>query len=47
LLNFPMRIICKDDCKGMCPDCGADLNLERCRCTKKEGFENKIRIKGD
>ncbi len=36
LLSFPMRILCKDDCKGLCAGCGADLNTEVCRCTKKE-----------
>lgn len=36
LLSFPMRVLCKDDCKGLCSGCGADLNTEPCRCTKKE-----------
>lgn len=36
LLGFPMRILCSDDCKGLCAGCGVDLNRESCRCTKKE-----------
>ncbi len=36
LLGFPMRVLCKEDCKGLCAGCGADLNTETCRCTKKE-----------
>ena len=36
LLGFPMRILCSEDCKGLCAGCGADLNREACRCTKKE-----------
>lgn len=36
LLSFPMRILCSEDCKGLCAGCGADLNREACRCTKKE-----------
>ena len=36
LLSFPMRILCSDDCRGLCAGCGADLNREACRCTKKE-----------
>jgi len=36
LLGFPMRILCSDDCKGLCAGCGADLNREACRCAKKE-----------
>lgn len=36
LLSFPMRILCRADCKGLCAGCGANLNEEDCRCTKKE-----------
>ncbi|MDD5195835.1 MAG: DUF177 domain-containing protein, partial [Candidatus Omnitrophica bacterium] len=28
LLNFPMKVLCKPDCKGLCPGCGANLNNE-------------------
>lgn len=35
LLNFPMRVLCKPDCKGLCPACGANLNTESCRCRDK------------
>ena len=28
----PLSNICKPDCKGLCPVCGADLNLEKCSC---------------
>ncbi len=28
------RFLCRKDCKGLCPDCGADLNHEACRCQK-------------
>jgi len=34
LLNFPMRVLCKPDCRGICPGCGANLNFEECRCKK-------------
>jgi len=33
-LYFPTRFLCKPDCKGLCPHCGADLNMEPCRCQK-------------
>ena len=36
LLSFPMRILCSEDCRGLCAGCGVDLNREACRCTKKE-----------
>ncbi|MCP4653130.1 MAG: DUF177 domain-containing protein [Candidatus Omnitrophica bacterium] len=32
LLNFPMKLLCKTDCKGICPNCGVDLNSEQCQC---------------
>ncbi len=32
LLELPMTPHCRDDCKGLCPRCGADLNLGPCEC---------------
>ena len=32
LMALPMRIVCDDDCKGLCPICGKDLNEEACNC---------------
>lgn len=31
-LNVPMRPLCREECAGLCPTCGADLNQGRCRC---------------
>ncbi|OQB15677.1 MAG: hypothetical protein BWY15_00390 [Firmicutes bacterium ADurb.Bin193] len=31
-LNLPMKFLCRDDCKGLCANCGADLNAEECKC---------------
>lgn len=36
LLNLPDQIFCKDDCKGMCQKCGANLNLIDCSCQETE-----------
>lgn len=33
-LQVPFQPLCKEDCKGMCAQCGADLNLGRCACAK-------------
>ena len=30
ILELPIRILCKEDCKGLCPVCGANLNEEDC-----------------
>jgi uncharacterized protein len=29
-LGLPIRFLCREDCKGLCPVCGADLNLGPC-----------------
>jgi uncharacterized protein len=34
-LAIPMRPLCKEDCKGLCPKCGANLNLGDCGCKKE------------
>ena len=31
-LALPMKVICRSDCRGLCPHCGASLNNEECRC---------------
>ncbi len=31
-LAMPYRFLCKEDCKGLCPQCGADLNAGPCAC---------------
>ena len=32
MLHIPMRVLCKESCKGLCPHCGKDLNTESCDC---------------
>jgi len=32
ILNIPMKTLCKENCLGLCPHCGADLNKEPCTC---------------
>jgi len=32
VLAFPLRALCRPDCRGLCPKCGADLNTEDCDC---------------
>ncbi len=31
-INQPMNFLCKEDCKGICSGCGANLNYEECKC---------------
>jgi uncharacterized protein len=36
LLEVPARTLCREDCKGICPECGIDRNTGECDCTPKE-----------
>ena len=36
ILNVPMKHLCSADCKGICPQCGANLNTGKCSCRTKE-----------
>jgi uncharacterized protein len=29
---IPMKVVCSDNCKGLCPTCGKNLNFETCEC---------------
>lgn len=31
-----IRVICRPDCKGLCPQCGENLNLATCNCAKDD-----------
>lgn len=35
ILNMDTKTLCREDCKGLCPGCGANLNYETCRCKKE------------
>ena len=35
-LNLPMKPVCRNDCKGICMNCGADLNNLPCQCDPAE-----------
>jgi uncharacterized protein len=37
LLNVPIKPLCSEDCHGLCPQCGVDLNEDECTCEKKPG----------
>ena len=36
LVNWPMKVLCKDDCKGICRVCGMNLNKGTCNCERSE-----------
>ena len=35
ILEMDTKTLCSEDCKGLCPRCGADLNLGPCSCKKE------------
>jgi uncharacterized protein len=35
LLSVPLKTLCREDCKGLCPHCGRDLNQGECSCTEQ------------
>ena len=34
ILSLPTKVLCKEDCKGICPQCGKNLNAGPCECKK-------------
>jgi uncharacterized protein len=34
-LSLPMKPLCSDDCKGLCPTCGTNLNRDACDCRQQ------------
>ncbi len=34
MVDYPMKLLCKADCKGLCPNCGQNLNVGNCDCKK-------------
>jgi uncharacterized protein len=33
LLSVPMRALCREDCRGLCGNCGCNLNVDSCQCS--------------
>lgn len=43
LLNSPMRPLCSEKCKGICPVCGNNLNVEDCGC-KRDSVDPRLQV---
>ena len=35
ILALPSRALCREDCQGLCPSCGTNLNLHQCGCAQQ------------
>ena len=46
ILALPLKPLCSEDCKGLCPICGTDLNKSQCGCVKKEIDPRWEKLKG-
>jgi uncharacterized protein len=34
LLSVPLKVVCREDCKGLCPSCGKNRNTDPCSCAR-------------
>lgn len=45
-LNLPSKILCKEECKGICPTCGVNRNESSCNCGNPKG-DPRLQILGE
>lgn len=44
LIRLPIKKLCREDCAGLCPKCGVNLNSEKCKCKSKIKFQLSTKI---
>ena len=44
LLSLPQIVLCQKDCAGLCPDCGINLNENKCYCKKEGSFDPRLAV---
>ena len=44
LLELPTRILCREDCKGLCPKCGTNLNESTCNCSQEKEVDSRLSV---
>ena len=44
-LALPMKSLCKENCLGLCPICGSNLNEGNCPCLKEQGHPGFLKLK--
>jgi len=43
ILQIPMKVLCQEDCKGLCPHCGINRNTGSCQC-HEEQIDSRLAI---
>lgn len=36
ILGLPQKMLCREECAGLCPTCGSNLNMGKCECRQDE-----------
>ena len=44
LLSLPQVILCKQDCAGLCPECGINLNENKCDCKNEGSYDPRLAV---
>jgi len=44
-LSLPMKCLCREDCSGLCPLCGTNLNMKKCECLREKGHPGFSKLK--
>lgn len=44
--SIPQKALCKDNCLGLCPNCGCNLNISKCQC-KQNNIDPRLAILKD
>jgi uncharacterized protein len=46
ILSLPMQPLCSEQCRGLCPKCGTNLNLGKCQCREDDDSKPFWKLKG-
>jgi uncharacterized protein len=46
LLSLPMKFVCSENCKGLCPKCGRNINIHECSCVD-ENLDPRLAVLKD
>ncbi len=44
LLSLPQVILCRENCAGLCPQCGTNLNESKCGCKNEESCDPRLAV---